>query len=171
MKKTILLTTFIAITSSAIANTNIHLPSQILPEGMSEERFAQLQEEFKRHVDKENHQKSIVPRASTSQEAKINKKVASKSIASSVKREFIKQFEKKIHEVWKQPPDSAGKKAIARITLSDNGSVQSIVVTSSDANMKESIETAIRAAAPYPLPSDPDARKDARSFIITMIAR
>ncbi len=65
---------------------------------------------------------------------------------------------------WDIPNGSAGQKATARVTLSDSGAVQSVIVNSSDADMKASVEAAVRAAAPYPMPSDPDARREARTF-------
>jgi len=54
--------------------------------------------------------------------------------------------------------------------LSDSGSVVSVVVSASDPDMKASVEAAVRAAAPYPMPSDPDARREARSFTSTFTA-
>jgi len=53
------------------------------------------------------------------------------------------------------------------VTLSESGSVRSVIVNSSDPDMKASIEAAVRAAAPYPMPSDPDARREAQSFTST----
>lgn len=66
---------------------------------------------------------------------------------------------------------SSGKTANARVTLSDSGSVISVVVSASDPDMKASVEAAVRAAAPYPMPSDPDARREARSFTSTFTAQ
>ena len=42
-----------------------------------------------------------------------------------------------------------------------------MVVTASDPDMKASIEAAVRAAAPYPMPSDPDARREAMTLTST----
>ena len=53
------------------------------------------------------------------------------------------------------------------MTLSDSGTVLSVVVNASDPDMKASIAAAVRAAAPYPMPSDPDARSEARRFTST----
>lgn len=96
-----------------------------------------------------------------------NKKAESKKIASSAK----KDFESKIYRTWDTPAGSAGKRATARVTLSDNGTVQSVVVNASDPDMKASIEAAVRSAAPYPMPSDPDARREARTFTSTFISK
>ncbi len=65
----------------------------------------------------------------------------------------------------------SGKKATARVTLSDSGSVLSVVVNSSDADVKASVEAAVRSAAPYPMPSDPDARREARTFTSSFTAK
>ena len=62
------------------------------------------------------------------------------------------------------PLTSSGQRATARVKLSDSGSVISIVVNASDPDVKTSIEQAVRSAAPYPMPSDPEARSQARSF-------
>lgn len=62
------------------------------------------------------------------------------------------------------PLNSSGQRATARVKLSDSGSVISIVVNASDPDVKTSIEQAVRSAAPYPMPSDPEARSQARSF-------
>ena len=62
------------------------------------------------------------------------------------------------------PANSSGQKATARVTLSDSGAVLSVIVNSSDPDVKASVEAAVRAAAPYPMPDDPDARREARSF-------
>jgi colicin import membrane protein len=58
---------------------------------------------------------------------------------------------------------SSGKKATARVTLTDSGAVASVIVNASDPDMKASVEAAVRSAAPYPMPSDPDARREART--------
>ena len=62
------------------------------------------------------------------------------------------------------PSDSSGQKASARVTLTESGGVASVVVNASDPDVKASVEQAVRAAAPFPMPSDPDARREARSF-------
>lgn len=62
------------------------------------------------------------------------------------------------------PAGSTGQKASARVTLSDSGAVTSVIVNASDPDVKASVEQAVRSAAPYPMPSDPDARREARSF-------
>ena len=90
-----------------------------------------------------------------------------KRLASNAK----KDFENKIYRAWDIPSGSSGQKATARVTLSDNGAVLSVVVNSPNPDMKASVEAAIRAAAPYPMPSDPDARKEARSFTSTFTAK
>lgn len=82
-----------------------------------------------------------------------------------------RDFENKIYRAWDIPFGSSGQKASARVTLSDSGQVTSVVVNASNPDVKASVEAAIRAAAPYPMPSDPDARKQARSFSSTFTAK
>jgi colicin import membrane protein len=96
-------------------------------------------------------------------EEAAQKKAEAKKIASTAKRDF----ENKIKRVWDTPTDSAGKTATARITLTESGAVRSVIVSSSDPDMKASIEAAVRAAAPYPMPSDPDARREAQNLTST----
>uniref|UniRef100_UPI001C24B1A3 cell envelope integrity protein TolA n=1 Tax=unclassified Acinetobacter TaxID=196816 RepID=UPI001C24B1A3 len=100
-------------------------------------------------------------------EEAAQKKAESKRIASTAKRDF----ENKIKRAWDTPVGSSSQRATARVTLNDNGGVVSVIVNSSDADMKASVEAAVRAAAPYPMPSDPDARREARSFTSTFTAQ
>ena len=66
---------------------------------------------------------------------------------------------------------SSGKKATARVTLTDSGAVASVIVNASDPDMKASVEAAVRSAAPYPMPTDADARREARTFTSTFTAK
>ena len=100
-------------------------------------------------------------------EEAAQKKAEVRRIASTAKRDF----ENKIRRAWDTPAGSSGQRATARVTLSDSGAVQSVVVNSSDPDMKASVEAAVRAAAPYPMPSDPEARREARSFTSTFTAQ
>ncbi|WP_081408331.1 cell envelope integrity protein TolA, partial [Acinetobacter baylyi] len=109
-------------------------------------------------------------KASAAQKAEqeaAQKKAESRKIASSAK----KDFEQKIYRAWNIPMGSTGKKATARVTLSDSGSVLSVVVNSSDPDVKASVEAAVRSAAPYPMPSDADARREARTFTSSFTAK
>lgn len=100
-------------------------------------------------------------------EEAATKKAEAKKIASTAKRDFTN----KVHRAWDVPSGSIGKTATARVTLSDSGAVQSVIVSSSDPDMKASVEAAVRAAAPYPMPSDPDARREARTFTSSFTAK
>ena len=100
-------------------------------------------------------------------EEAATKKAEAKKIASTAKRDF----ENKVRRAWDIPSGSSGQKATARVTLSDSGAVQSVIVNSSDPDMKASVEAAVRAAAPYPMPSDPDARREARTFTSSFTAK
>lgn len=93
-------------------------------------------------------------------DASLKKKNEAKEIASSVKRDFAS----KVKRAWHIPANSSGQRATARVTLNDNGSVATVSVNASDPDIKESVEQAVHAAAPYPMPSDPDARRQAQTF-------
>ncbi|WP_254433781.1 TonB C-terminal domain-containing protein [Acinetobacter sp. Marseille-Q1618] len=88
------------------------------------------------------------------------KTIESKKIAFSAKRDFAN----KVLSTWHMPVAPSGQKASARVTLTENGAISSIVVNASDLALRKSVEHAIRNAAPFPMPSDPDARREARSF-------
>lgn len=105
----------------------------------------------------------LQPWQKNSNDEAAKKKAEAKKIASTAKRDF----ENKIKRAWDTPTGSSGKIATARVNLTDNGSVRSVIVNSSNPNMKASIEAAVLAAAPYPMPSDPDARREAQSFSST----
>lgn len=63
---------------------------------------------------------------------------------------------------------SKGQTAIARVTLTKTGAVSSVVVYASNADLKASVEHAVRSAAPYEMPSDPDVLRLVRSFTSTL---
>ena len=119
---------------------------------------AKADAEAKRKADADAKAKADA--AQKAQQEAAQKKAEAKRIASTAKRDF----ENKIKRAWSTPIGSAGQKATARVTLNDSGAVMSVIVNSSDPDMKASIEAAVRAAAPYPMPQDPDARREARSF-------
>ncbi|WP_280179679.1 TonB C-terminal domain-containing protein, partial [Acinetobacter nosocomialis] len=122
-------------------------------------------EDAKRKAEAEAEEKAAS--AKKAQEEAAQKKGEAKKIASSAKRDF----EQKIRNAWDIPAGTSGQKATARVTLSDSGTVLSVVVSSSNPDVKASVEAAIRSAAPYPMPSDPDARREARSFSSTFTAK
>lgn len=95
------------------------------------------------------------------------RKVEIKNLVGNAKRDF----ENKIYHAWDVPPGSSGQKANARITLSYDGEVISVIVQTKNHVVRNTLDAAIRAAAPYPMPSDPDARKQARSFSSTFTAK
>ena len=114
-------------------------------------------------ADKAKERAAAEAKASAAQKAKeeaATKKAEVRKIASSAKRDF----ENKVRSAWRMPSDSSGQKASARVTLTESGGVASVVVNASDPDVKASVEQAVRAAAPFPMPSDPDARREARSF-------
>lgn len=93
-------------------------------------------------------------------DAPLNKNTEALKIASSTKRDF----QKKVKNSWHVPVNSSGQHATARVSLNEDGSVASVSVNASDPEVKASVERAVRDAAPYPMPFDPDARRQARSF-------
>ena len=101
-------------------------------------------------------------------EEAANKKAESKKIASTAKRDF----EGKVKGAWRVPPGTSGKKVQVRFILSDSGTVTSFRITQSsgDENLDESIKSAVYAAAPYPMPSDSEARKQAKEVVSTFTA-
>ena len=101
-------------------------------------------------------------------EADAAKKAEAKKIASSSQREI----QQKIFRSWQVPEGSAGLDARARIALTDTGNVQSIVVMDApNAAFKNSIEKAVRQAAPFAMPEDRDARRAARLIHIRFAAK
>ena len=158
---------------------NIFIPSKALPENISIEKYNKLilehrlkttdyslpKEKFYSNSAKpssvlNNEARKNADITNKAKEEAANKKAEARKIASSAKRDF----ENKIKRAWHMPLNSSGQRATARVKLSDSGSVISIVVNASDPDVKTSIEQAVRSAAPYPMPSDPDARREARSF-------
>ena len=105
--------------------------------------------------------------ADRAKEAAATKKAEAKKVASSAKRDF----ESKVKNAWRMPAGSSGQKATARVTLTDGGGVASVLVTASNSDVKASVEQAVHNAAPYPMPSDPDARREARSFSATFTVK
>lgn len=165
---------FILITCATFSNAQtVHIQSTATPEGISLEKYNQLttfmnqsneaHPTLKAKHEAAKQKTSNLSQAAVAAKAKeeaANKKAEARKIASSSKRDF----ESKIINAWKMPAGFTGKKATARITLSNNGDVLSIIVTTTEPQLRASIEQAVRAAAPYPMPSDPDARSQARSF-------
>lgn len=101
-------------------------------------------------------------------EADAAKKSEVKKIASGSQREI----QQKIFRSWQVPEGSAGLEARARIVLTDTGNVQSIVVMDApNAAFKNSIEKAVRQAAPFAMPEDRDARRAARLIHIRFAAK
>ncbi|ESK37851.1 protein TolA, partial [Acinetobacter nectaris CIP 110549] len=123
--------------------------------------------EAKEKAAEEAKQQQALEAKQKAAEAAANKRAESRRIASSAKHDF----QQKIYHVWDVPTGSKGKTASVRVTLNDSGGVTSVLVNSSDPDVQASVEAAIRQAAPYPMPSDPDARRDARSFSATFTAK
>ncbi len=172
MKPLFLFSTLLLICSQTIAQSrSIYIPSSATPENISSEQFDALLMDHAKTTQLEKSVQDVktplktIPDALNEEEAK--KKAEAKKIALTAKKDFAD----KIRRAWQVPKGSTGKSASVRVNLADNGRVHSIIINSSDPDLKASIETAVRDAAPYPMPSDPEARKQARIFITKFIAK
>ncbi len=83
----------------------------------------------------------------------------------------IRDFRNKVDRTWQPPVGKTGEKATVSVTLTPSGQVASVYVSASDPAVKASAEKAVRAAAPYPMPSDPEARRLAQSFKSTLTVK
>jgi colicin import membrane protein len=90
-----------------------------------------------------------------------------KKIALKAKQDFSD----KILSVWRVPVGTSGEKVIARVKLTDHGSIESMTVKASDSDVKASIEKAIQDAEPFPMPSNPIARRDSKNFIVSFTVK
>ncbi len=90
---------------------------------------------------------------------------------NQLSKEAITVYRSKIDSVWTPPMGSAGESAIVYVILRRDGRVSSIRVTASNADMKASAEKAVRDAAPYPVPNDPEIFKRVLSFKMRLDAR
>lgn len=170
--KTLLFSTLTLLGSQSFAeNRSIYIPSSATPENISSEQFkALLKDNAKTNQPEQALQEVQFPptaMAKNSNDEAAKKKAEAKKIALTAKKDFAD----KIRRAWQVPKGSTGKSASVRVNLADNGRVHSIIINSSDPDLKASIETAVRDAAPYPMPSDPEARKQARIFITKFIAK
>ena len=93
-----------------------------------------------------------------------------KADAKKVAGNAVAAFKRKVESSW-NPPDKAGEKATVSVILDNNGNVTNVSVNASDPAVKASAEKAVRAAAPYPMPDDSEARKQARSFKTTLTVK
>lgn len=172
MKPLFLFSTLLLICSQTIAQSrSIYIPSSATPENISSEQFkALLKDNAKTNQPEQALQEVQFPptaMAKNSNDEAAKKKAEAKKIALTAKKDFAD----KIRRAWQVPKGSTGKSASVRVNLADNGRVHSIIINSSDPDLKASIETAVRDAAPYPMPSDPEARKQARIFITKFVAK
>lgn len=92
--------------------------------------------------------------------------VTDNKIASEAEK-YKKQYQKKIYKLWEIPKSSTGMSASVKIFLSDRGEIEQIIfLDKEEQKFKTSIEKAIWRASPFDLPSNPEARKQARKFNI-----
>lgn len=149
----------------------IHINSIATPEGVSLQKYNELSLLLNQKIEgpvKRNAETEADFKQKTESPFKLDaEKAESRKIASSAKRDF----ENKVKNAWQMPANASGQKTKARVTLTDRGLVSSIIVHTSNPDLKRNVEHAIRSAAPYAMPSDPDARRQARIFNITFIAK
>lgn len=97
--------------------------------------------------------------------------VTDNKIASEAEK-YKKQYQKKIYKLWEIPTSSSGMSASVKIFLSDRGEIEQIIfLDKEEQKFKTSIEKAIWRASPFDLPSNPEARKQARKFNIKFQVR
>lgn len=85
-------------------------------------------------------------------------------IASEAEK-YKKQYQKKIYKLWEIPKSSTGMSASVKVFLTDTGEIEQIIfLDKEEQKFKTSIEKAIWRASPFDLPSNPEARKQARKF-------
>ncbi|MGT2552253.1 TonB C-terminal domain-containing protein [Acinetobacter geminorum] len=90
--------------------------------------------------------------------------VTDNKIASEAEK-YKKQYQKKIYKLWEIPTSSSGMSASVKIFLSDRGEIEQIIfLDKEEQKFKTSIEKAIWRASPFDLPSNLEARKQARKF-------
>ncbi|MBJ9938080.1 TonB C-terminal domain-containing protein [Acinetobacter pittii] len=92
--------------------------------------------------------------------------VTDNKIASEAEK-YKKQYQKKIYKLWEIPKSSTGMSASVKVFLTDTGEIEQIIfLDKEEQKFKTSIEKAIWRANPFDLPSNPEARKQARKFNI-----
>lgn len=145
MKKLIITLTVLSLTNVLYAETttqSINIYSDAVPQDMSQTQYQAIMS-----------QKPIESSA--------------KQIALTTQREF----RNRVYRAWQPPVGSKGESAKASVILSEAGTVISIVVQAMNPEVKTSVEQAIRAAAPFPMPNDPEARQFARTFKVSFTVK
>ncbi len=120
-------------------------------------------------ASKDKAAKEAAERESSAEKA-AQEAAKNKADAKKVAGNAVAAFKRKVESSW-NPPDKAGEKATVSVILDNNGNVTNVSVNASDPAVKASAEKAVRAAAPYPMPDDPEARKQARSFKTTLTVK
>lgn len=120
-------------------------------------------------ASKDKAAKEAAERESSAEKA-AQEAAKNKADAKKVAGNAVAAFKRKVESSW-NPPDKAGEKATVSVILDNNGNVTNVSVNASDPAVKASAEKAVRAAAPYPMPDDSEARKQARSFKTTLTVK
>ena len=106
--------------------------------------------------DKRKAEQQAAAAEKKSAQSATQQKAQARQVASDAKA----KFSQKIYSRWNPPLGSTGQTVSVRFLLDESGQVKSFRVTKSsgDANVDASIKQAVYAAAPYPMPTDREAR-------------
>ncbi|HEY4713101.1 MAG TPA: cell envelope integrity protein TolA, partial [Aquirhabdus sp.] len=100
----------------------------------------------------------------------LKSQVAANSKANSIGK-YKSQIESRIKNSWRVPSGSSGSKATARITLSADGSIASVVIISpSDSDDFNASIKALNGHSGLPVPDDSDTFRQVNPLIITFKA-
>ena len=144
MKYTIFTILLCLSTFSMAKNKTQYIPSTVLPPNVSAEQYQLLLDEYKK-----------TPKAKAAADAKAKAKAdAEKTEAKHIAYSTKKEFENKIYNAWEKPKNSTGQTATIYITLNHIGNIVTLLINTSDPDMKASIEAAIRSATPFEMPSN-----------------
>ena len=178
MKKLLCILTLSFASFGHAETTQVNIQPAALPQGMTQAQYQDLL------INKKVEYAKAIANASAKAEASAKAKAAAYAKAAAAHEEAkrkaeiqsiafnaIDDFKKKVSSSWHPPMGRTGEKLLARVILNDNGQIQSIVIQSiviqtSHPDVKASVEKAIRSAAPFPMPTDAEARRLVRKFSI-----
>ncbi|MBC7752104.1 MAG: cell envelope integrity protein TolA, partial [Candidatus Saccharibacteria bacterium] len=97
----------------------------------------------------------------------LKSQVAANAKANSIGK-YKSQISSKIYNAWRTPQNSAGLKAVARITLNADGSIASFLIIKSSGN--EDYDASVRALqyqSGLPVPEDLETLRQVNPLVIT----
>lgn len=146
--------------------TRVNIQSTAMPQGMTQAQYQDLLINKKVEYAKAIANASAKAEAEAEASAKAEAEAKRKAEIQSTVFNTIDDFKKKVSSSWHPPMGRTGEKVLARVILNDNGQIQSIVIQTSHPDVKASVAKAIRSAAPFPMPTDAEARRLVRKFSI-----